>query len=114
MSQSTEVRELLELAAKAAGYEIDSAFDDCPLIFSAEEPPRDWDPANDDGDSKRLAVRLRIRVTLGPDALTAEWADDGEAYICHGASYADHDGNADDAWRWAVLQVAAQIGRSMP
>jgi hypothetical protein len=61
-------RELLELAAKAAGiralYSPDSVLRDCTglepamNIFSAPE----WNPLTDDGDAFRLAVRLWIQL----------------------------------------------------
>lgn len=48
-------RELLEKAAKAAGYW--SAEFNVPEGF-----PSNWDPLLDDGDALRLAVRLNIPV----------------------------------------------------
>ena len=50
-------RELLELAAKAAGIEIDP--------IDAQHEPQDWvawNPLTDDGDALRLAVKLKMTV----------------------------------------------------
>jgi hypothetical protein len=50
-------RELLKLAAKAAGIEIDP-------IDAAHEPENwcNWNPLEDDGDALRLAVKLSINI----------------------------------------------------
>ncbi|WP_161936238.1 hypothetical protein [Pseudomonas aeruginosa] len=53
-------RELLELAARAAGYAVDCGFADCPLIYGEDagtDGPREWNPRDDDGDALRLATR---------------------------------------------------------
>lgn len=71
-------RELLELAAKAAGYDLkwhtkaDIGMNDVYLIdldpsvqhFRWKTHPYNvWDPINDDGDALRLAVRIGIQIT---------------------------------------------------
>ena len=67
-------RELLEKAAKAAGYAIEphinaKVFRD--LHFSLNG--RNWNPLTDDGDALRLAVMLRIRITPGEVQSSASW-----------------------------------------
>ena len=54
-------RELLELAARAAGYDVARHSDDGAslLLFGVQEP---WNPLTDDGDALRLAVKLEIHV----------------------------------------------------
>ena len=57
-------RELLELAARAAGYEIE--FDyygdgrHGRFVIGSGFPPLLWNPLTDDGDALRLAVKLRL------------------------------------------------------
>lgn len=62
---STE-RELLELAAKAAGYAIvgwDDRMPDVPIVRRHEtEKGYHWMPLTDDGDALRLAVKLCMQV----------------------------------------------------
>ena len=48
-------RELLEAAAKAAGYW-------CAEFNCPDRVPVNWNPLEDDGDALRLAVRLSIEV----------------------------------------------------
>jgi hypothetical protein len=65
-------RELLELAAKAAGINVKpfaikpaEGEGDGFIGFMAEGSPRGWwDPLTDDGDALRLAVKLRISITM--------------------------------------------------
>jgi len=72
MTQKTD-RELLELAAKAAGIEVICSRLDDPwskdmLVSNSargcyhEGGP--WNPLTDDGDALRLAVKLRLDVTF--------------------------------------------------
>ena len=55
-------KELLELAAKAAGIEVDE--DGSPFVRIVSEEfgncCEDWNPLTDDGDALRLAVKLGI------------------------------------------------------
>jgi hypothetical protein len=49
-------RELLELAAKAAGYKLSWPFDNVCVMHG--DPSIPWSPLTDDGDALRLAVKL--------------------------------------------------------
>ena len=50
-------RELLEMAAKAAGYEVEWVRNSgCHYRCEAEESREQWCPLDDDGDALRLAV----------------------------------------------------------
>jgi len=92
-------RELLELAAKAAGFNIDFA-DYRDLGSHTVYRKRDeyltwWNPLADDGDALRLAVKLDLLTDLRtysyePD----EWRIDPYA-----------------ATRRAIVRAAAEIGR---
>ena len=112
-------RELLELAAKAAGYvlvwgdkyklgddEIDCT--DIPYIRSGQPDEGDvhWNPLDDDGDALRLAVRLGI--CFGPTF-------DGVRAVCF---YGDGPNITEPfgtdpyaATRRAIVRAAAEIGR---
>ena len=95
-------RELLELAAKAAGIPsgwLDAAYDcwegDPILIRSA------WNPLTNDGDALRLAVKLREDLSLLMPACFGigrykEWKDDPYA-----------------ATRRDIVRAAAEIGKGM-
>lgn len=100
-------RELLELAAKAAGIEITwenshpqrvEYFRGLPNYFA-------WDPLTDDGDRYWLAKELGIRINFGP------------AYVTY------FDGVKSGVIRWpedepndarAIVRAAAEIGASLP
>jgi hypothetical protein len=60
-------RELLELAAKAAGVGIDDWNGDTPVEYFWDGDPQNpernyryWNPLTDDGDALRLAVKLHM------------------------------------------------------
>ena len=100
-------RELLELAAKAAGIESGGGLFWCPATGNA------WNPITDDGDALRLAVKLCMSVTnttqrtsilARPDPEFGDWIADSEPHL-------------DDpfaATRRAIVRAAAEIGRQMP
>ena len=69
-------RELLEAAAKAAGYEIQPHPNGRlfpGLLF--RHCGANWNPLTDDGDALRLAVKLRLEVSWWRNALTVETDD---------------------------------------
>lgn len=104
-------RELLELAAKAAGQEVWTDIDG--NLYSGE-PERCWNPLTDDGDALRLAVRLAIDVNHGGFVVVAERravfdtpeVGAAERFISSDEAYA--------ATRRAIVRAAAEIGRAMP
>lgn len=104
-------RELLELAAKAAGIKVPTKKDYPYAYINERGIHRDiscggdgsrmshWNPLTDDGDAFRLAVKLHLPV----EAVIAfvaqremEWEKDPYA-----------------ATRRAIVRAAAEIGRSM-
>lgn len=103
-------KELLELAAKAAGYKIifTEPVEECVRIDGYRDD--DWNPLEDDGDSARLAVACKIDVNhqkpLG--VVEAFWS---KTSGCKRIKYGS-DENA--ATRLAILLAAAEIGRAMP
>ena len=100
-------RELLELAAKAAGIEIH--FDDegdCYRITSSGIRTY-WDPRHFDGDALRLAVSLRLSPmmrTLGCDTTDLN----GTA-----GAYEKWGGDPYAATRRAIVRAAAEIGKGI-
>ena len=90
-------RELLELAAKAAGLQR------CENYYTdAAGNHVDWNPLADDGDALRLAVKLELNVLPGV-------AQDGEGRII-----VDKTVDPLAATRRAIVRAAAEIGRQMP
>ncbi|MHA5329604.1 hypothetical protein ACVSNE_07020, partial [Pseudomonas aeruginosa] len=60
-------RELLELAARAAGYQFSYSYRSLsspavPVILAETGRWRKWDPRHDDGDALRLAVLLNLEI----------------------------------------------------
>lgn len=120
MSERTD-RELLELAAKAAGLKNAEwkEYANAPptMVVRYERPVGgitgyQWNPLTDDGDALRLAVRLGIDVGFGFDGDAYERVvcalTDGEP------AYADdYGGDACAATRRAIVRAAAEIGANM-
>lgn len=98
-------RELLELAARAAGVDW---FDE-PAAKSGRglhlKSGPFWNPLEDDGDALRLAVKLGMDVCFGSNYV-----------IVRGSVQMPTVNNADDpyaATRRAIVRAAAEIGRAM-
>ena len=115
-------RELLELAARAAGYTLIEHYAGLPLI--AAELNAAWNPLTDDGDALRLAVKLGIKVMPYPvfgyekhSVLASRrwWAppdDDDNTYI--GPEVVEVYGTDPlAATRRAIVRAAAAIGKDM-
>lgn len=100
-------RELLELAAKAAGYTIDG---DVLRNPKSEFEYDGWNPLEDDGDALRLAVRLGILVHVTHPAY-AEAIHENIRAIEHTGN--DLSGCIYAATRLAIVRVAAETGRNM-
>ena len=105
-------RELLELAAKAAGIELTW---DCtdrigePWTVIKGVVCAYWNPLTDDGDALRLAVKLGLFIQINTASATA-WKWRGENWFEQASDYAD-DMNA--TTRRAITRAAAEIGRNM-
>jgi len=118
-------RELLEMAAKAAGivltwgskYMVGDDEVDCTDIpyVTSESPdvtPYCWNPLEDDGDALRLAVKMGMSVNIFPN-------DDARTEC---ASHLQNN-FVDEAWRHhtdpytatsrAIVRCAAEIGKAM-
>jgi len=108
MTKPTTDRELLELAAKAAGYE----YAKHGGYIVVDGIPGNWNPLTDDGDALRLAVKLRLTVSWDrfddDDYATATPPHTNQGYDC----MVDQDPHA--ATRRAIVRAAAEIGKAMP
>jgi hypothetical protein len=99
-------RELLELAAKAAGIEVTAIVaDGIPHRFGGGY----WNPLTDDGDALRLAVKCEIAINPWAGK-TVCWHEDSKVI-----NHEKHDCNDDPcaATRRAIVRAAAEIGRRM-
>lgn len=107
-------RELLELAAKAAGIDW---FDEPALLAGKGLHMKSgsfWNPLTDDGDALRLAVELKLRIEtdvmlcgfecLNPSGTVLVDYGDGEEIE------EPHNGDGLAATRRAIVRAAAVIG----
>lgn len=100
MSTDTSDRELLELAAKAAGFG-NSEFD---KLFQSM-----WNPLTNDGDEARLEAVLSLNVSWGPNRVQVG----RDIQFAPAEYYADHSGDKRAARRLAGVRAAAEIGKRM-
>lgn len=110
--------ELLEQAAKAAGYAVEWVRNSGCFYRCEEEIGREsWDPLDDDGDALRLAVKLNLSIITS-------WGFDGKPSGSVGTMLGSHEDlritstkHGDDpcaAWRRSIVLAAAEMGRAMP
>jgi hypothetical protein len=105
-------KELLELAAKAAGLtwskSKDITHDGLWIIKPSIKTY--WNPITDDGDAQRLAVRLKMKVEGWFNGeLECARADCKAALVSE-----PHNGDPYAATRRAITRAAAEIGKAMP
>ena len=98
-------KELLELAAKAAGIESNGVYG-----WRVEGSDVVWNPLTDDGDALRLAVKLGIYFLV----VTEENAISARIRNGPRCSWREPiNGDPYAATRRAIVRAAAEIGRSM-
>lgn len=95
-------KELLELAAKAAGLEKSES----DGVIYAGFGSREWNPLTDDGDALRLAVKLRLNVNI--ESTTVDVYDDSFNLT---RVWGDEIPDAYVATRRAIVRAAAEIGK---
>jgi hypothetical protein len=105
-------RELLELAAKAAGNPSGTSRAGGGLLMANDLY---WNPLTDDGDALRLAVKLGLDVCIDTPierephthviGFVGNSADTVDVIEAHGDPYA--------ATRRAIVRAAAEIGKGM-
>lgn len=99
-------RTLLELAARAAGYQFSYSYRSLsspavPVILAETGRWRQWDPRHDDGDALRLAVLLNLEIHSPKSNPTVMFRT------------AENDVFYQDACiRLAITRAAAEIGKS--
>lgn len=103
-------KELLMMAAKTAG--ISKQWDGS--LVDRVFPDRVWNPLSDDGDALRLAVKLRLFVTVGANNIEARrWSGADvecmELCCCIEAQGADPYA----ATRRAIVRAAAELGSKL-
>lgn len=112
-------KELLELAAKAAGIEIVGLVDKmiCQpdhrtggfIIRNDRGGDSCWNPLTDDGDALRLAVKLKMRVDV-VDFAVYVWTLNGIVSIKESTTMGY---GIEEATRRAIVRAAAEIGRTL-
>lgn len=111
-------REMLEMAAKAAGFELRFS----PEWHDVGEPQiivnrgrctdwEYWNPLQDDGDALRLAVAVGVNAIQCHCSVDAMHFD---SCIVATEMFTDHGNDKVAATRLAITRAAAQIGKSMP
>jgi hypothetical protein len=112
-------RELLELAAKAAGLKIDKSpyngggsgntgFDMMGNAVLDWYNNERWNPLTNDGDALRLAVKLSLWIGQHDDGVTVS---DLYARINHEGVEENFNNDPYAATRRAIVRAAAEIGK---
>ncbi len=107
-------KELLELAAKAAGYKKFRMFTDraeVSLNTNWNEQVANWirwNPITDDGDALRLAVKLKMQISCSGRFVNVQI---GRNWIETDAAFENLDIYA--AVRKAIVRAAAEIGKEL-
>lgn len=106
MTSKTD-REFLQLAAKAAGYDVE--FDKPHPVIINNGTGKYWNPLTDDGDALRLAVTLEIELHL------YEGNEVDAKYAGRGKTCSEPWGiDGMEATRRAIVRAAAEIGKEIP
>ena len=121
-------RELLELAAKAAGRDgdwVDFAGMDIRVGYQGGMLCGDadgyyWNPLKDDGDTFRLETEMSFTVIFWAEGVEVGESEFVRGQLRHVISksayepYSHHGGDKNAARRKAATHAAAKIGRAMP
>ena len=104
-------KELLELAAKAAGFKICSYQHGKANCYGLDGKHNfHWNPLTDDGDALRLAVKLELTLGIPFDhTIAMVWTNDISNFIGN----AEKEGGIYAATRRAIVRAAAAIGKNM-
>ena len=109
-------RELIEKAARAAGKTLGSFADGGEADRYGECAAWDgldwWNPLADDGDALRLAVKLRLDISIfhdGSVCVSATTDEDPFGVELADEMAADHRGDSCAATRRAIVRAAAAV-----
>jgi hypothetical protein len=108
-------RELLELAARAAGYSFHDLEDGMYIYFPSEARDDDfpWNPLTDDGDALRLAVKLNMQIVITGKSDSLDVGITDARSTESGWEKAIHIKCPYDATRRAIVRAAAAIGETL-
>ena len=95
-------KELLELAAKAAGYTLEEHYDHDMFYPWCIETDAFWNPLIDDGDALRLMVALEIDVALYNKCVSV-----------NDVPLEFYNDDPCSATRRGIVKAAAEIGKEM-
>ena len=108
----SDIRELLELAARVMGLEIEPCT--CTTVpFRRKDTREHWQPDEESGDCANMCAALGINtvfiyqacnIVAVDCACLKPWVQNMREEI------ASHNNNRSAAWRMAALRVAAAIG----
>ena len=103
-------KELLELAAKAAGISLITI-----STFYKDDWINFWNPLTDDGNALHLAVRLKLDISINRGTIAATWYDEAISETHEIFEYFDFDTDSECLYavRRAIVRAAAEIGRKM-
>jgi hypothetical protein len=116
----TTDRELLGLAAKAAGYKIhkahqsarDALIDPATASLWIDAVSTGWNPLKDDGHALRLAVKIPACIVIDNEMKWCGVHLHAERGKYEFVEHFDDDPAA--ATRRAIVRAAAEIGKAMP
>ena len=98
-------KELLEFAAKAAGY---LSFADANKYMDMRGNDA-WNPLTDDGDALRLAVKLHFEISVDSMSTSISgFLDSEKDFVLE-----RHNNDIYAATRRAIVRAAAEIGKEM-
>ena len=100
-------RELLEMAAKAAGFVYNgyTSTETKLILWGGSE----WNPLADDGDALRLAAKLGLGVIFATGEVYVGLLGDGDQ-----TEIIEDESEPYAATRRAIVRAAAEIGKVMP
>lgn len=106
-----EDRELLELAADAAGLGT-LWYEPCGCMLLRSDGYRKWNPLTDDGDALRLAANLQLGISIPP---VVDGRIEVVTFYVPIISVVEYPQNNDRnaATRRAIVRAAAEIGKQM-
>lgn len=115
-------REILEMSAKAIGYEFyfRGLYKELPAVLTRDGELKYWMPLEKSEHAFELSVKLKLHITHSTEDsqypshvnVSSPWHG-SERCKNRFVSIIEHEYDADAATRRAICIVAAEIGRSM-